>query len=94
MGRSGGVSLIAAMIVCASSRSVARDVEAEEAALLLPVDHRDDARAVRLSIARIAWLRLTANQRPMIRGCSAITAIKIQISVEKSRLIGGFPETE
>ena len=48
IGTSGGVSLIAAMMVWASSKiDVPGDREAEQAPLLLAMDHRDDTRAMR-----------------------------------------------
>ena len=47
---------------------MAGDVEAEEAALLLPVDHRDDARAVRLFDRAIACARLTRKPAPHEHG--------------------------
>ena len=85
MGLSGGVSLMAAMIVCASSRSMWRDT-------LNPNRLRFSCRWIMVmtrepfafSMARMAWTRLSENHRPMSSGCRAIAASKIQIKVEKS----------
>ena len=95
MGRSGGVSLIAAMIVCASSRSMWRDT-------LNPKRLRFSCRWIIVmtrepcdfSIARIAWTRFRENHRPMSNGCRAIAAIKIQIKVEKSKDIANLRELD
>ena len=77
---------MAAMMVCASSRSICRDT-------LKPNRLRFSCRWIMVmtrapcsfSIAAIACARFSANHRPIRMGCSASTASRIHISEVKSK---------
>src|SRR5215467_14014979 len=89
IGLSVGVSLIAAMIVCASSRSMWRETENPNRLRFSCRWIIVMTRVPRLrSIVRIAWARLIADQRAVKMGCRAMSAINNQMSVEKSNVIG------